>query len=82
MSIENKIHSILISAATMLMVWLLIALPLFDIPFVAFIILHIIIGFSELFTIFVKRKFGIINPRIAKFLEQENQTKKRTEDEL
>jgi hypothetical protein len=78
MTIENKIHSILVSFSISIATWLIIDFVLFKITIVQFIILQVIIGIGELFSIFVRKKFGLINPKIAKYLEQENTD---TEDE-
>jgi len=71
MSIENKIHSIIIRLSISLTVWCIINLYIFPITIYEYIGLEIIIGFSQLLTIFVKRSFGIFNPRISKYLEQD-----------
>ena len=71
MSIGNKIHSIIIRLSISLTAWWIINLYVFPITIYEYIGLEIIIGFSQLLTIFVKRSFGLLNPRISKYLEQD-----------
>lgn len=60
-------------------VWTIVDTLLFEITLIQFIILQVIVGIGELFSIFVRKKLGLINPKITKYLEQENTP---TEDEL
>lgn len=79
MSIGNKIHSIMIRLIISLTAWWIINLYVFPITIYQYIGLEIIIGFSQIFTIFVKHSFGLLNPRISKYLEQD---KKNSQDGL
>lgn len=76
---EKRLHSITISILMSLIVWTFVNFCLIAISWWHFIIIEVVIGISELFSIFVKKKFGLLNPEDIKFLENK---KEESEDGL
>lgn len=58
--ISKKFHNIIISILFSVLVWLLVNNYLVKMHLYEFICIEIIIGFSQIFCIFVKEKLGII----------------------
>ena len=69
---EKKIHSIAISILLSAVAWTVVDAFLIAITFWQFVIIEIIIGIGELFSIFVKKKFGLLNTEDIKEILKKN----------
>jgi hypothetical protein len=67
---EKRIHNIALSILFSLLVWTIIDIFLIAITFWQFIIIQIAIGIGEVFSTFVKRKFGLFNPKDISYLDK------------
>lgn len=76
---ERKIHNIALSILFSALVWILVDNFLIAITFWQFVIIEIIIGIGEVFSNFVKKKFGLLNPEDIAYLEK---NKDRSQDGL
>jgi hypothetical protein len=76
---KGRIHRALINVLMSLLVWSIVDYFIIPISFWQFVVIEIFIGIGELFSIFVKDKFGILNPDSIKFLSEE---KERSENGL
>jgi hypothetical protein len=68
---DKRMHSIAISILLSALAWTLVDAFLIAITFWQFVIIEIIIGIGEVFSTFVKRKFGLLNPEDIAYLDKD-----------
>lgn len=66
-------HSIVLSVLMSFIAWTLVNYFIIAITFIEFVIIEILIGIGELFSIFVKKKFGLLNPKDIQYLDDNQQ---------
>ena len=77
---ERKIHNIALSILFSALAWSFVDAFLIAITFWQFVIIEIVIGIGEVFSIFVKKKFNLINPEEEALFKHRN--KDKSEDGL
>jgi hypothetical protein len=67
---EKRIHNIALSILFSALVWTIVDTFLIAIAFWQFVIIEIIIGIGEVFSNFVRKKFGLLNPEDIAYLDK------------